>query len=224
MQPVRVAGEGLRRFRRRPMARVRLIFSKRGRVCFVPHVEMPALFCRAFRRAGARIQLTEGMSPRPKISLGPALPVGVPALEEPLEVWVEHWEGGIGESVNDFLPQGVTVLRFGVVEGRPRLNEECVAALYGVYFRETRAFERIRAMVSDGWVPVGRTLDISASEGWMDVAVASPGQTGGGTIVKSLVKEGVVRSWSELLVTRLAVGGWSGERVTPLTCEGGEPR
>lgn len=200
-----------------------MIFSKRGRVCFVPHVEMPALFCRALRRAGARIQLTEGMSPRPKISLGPALPVGVPALEEPVEVWVERWEERIGEAVNDFLPPGVTILRFGVVEGRPRLNDECTAALYSVYFREAGAFERIREMVSDGWVPVERTLNISASEGWMDLAVASPGQIGGGTIVKSLVKEGAARSWGDLMVTRLVVGGWSGEGVTPLTCEGGEP-
>ncbi|HQL02547.1 MAG: hypothetical protein BWY01_01089 [Synergistetes bacterium ADurb.Bin155] len=204
------------------MARVRMIFSKRGRVCFVPHVEMPALFCRALRRAGARVQLTEGMSPRPKISLGPALPVGVPALAEPLEVWIENWEKRLGEAINGYLPGGVTVCRYGVVEGRPRLNEECAAALYGVFFRDPRAFERARAMVDDGWVPVEGILDISASEGWVDVAVASPGQVGGGTIVKSLVDEGLVRSWSELLVTRLAVGGWLEGEVTPLACEGSE--
>jgi len=203
------------------MARVRMIFSKRGRACFVPHVEMPALFCRSLRRAGARVQLTEGMSPRPKISLGPALPVGVPALAEPLEVWIENWEDNIGEAVNRCLPGGVDVLRYGVVEGRPRLNEECVAALYGVFFRDPRAFERAKAMVSDGWVPVEGTLGITASEGWVDVAVASPGQVGGGTIVKGLVGEGLVRSWSELLVTRPAVGGWSGGEVIPLACEGG---
>jgi len=199
-----------------------MIFSKRGRVCFVPHVEMPALFCRALRRAGARVQLTEGMSPRPKISLGPALPVGVPALGEPLEVWVENWEERLGEAVNGYLPGGVAVRRYGVVEGRPRLNEECAAALYGVFFRDPRTFERARAMVSDGWVPVEGTLGISVSEGWVDVAVASPGQVGGGTIVKSLVDEGLVRSWSELLVTRLAVGGWLEGEVTPLACEGSE--
>ncbi|HBG15103.1 MAG TPA: hypothetical protein DDW96_07290, partial [Synergistaceae bacterium] len=56
---------------------------------------------------------------------------------------------------------------------------------------------------------------------WIDVAVSSPGQTGGGTIVKSLVKEGVAGSWSELLVTRLAVGSWSGKSVRPLPCGGG---
>ncbi|MDI9392615.1 MAG: TIGR03936 family radical SAM-associated protein [Synergistota bacterium] len=203
------------------MARVRMIFSKRGRVCFVPHVEMPALFFRALRRAGARIEMTEGMSPHPRISLGPALPVGVPALGEPLEVWIGNWEEQFGGSVNSFLPRGVTVLRYGVVDGRQRLSEECTAALYRIIFREGQAFEIIRKMISGGWVPVGHTLDISASGNWIDVAVSSPGQTGGGTIVKSLVKEGVVGSWSELLVTRLAVGRWSGKSVSPLPCGGG---
>jgi len=55
---------------------VRILYEKLGPVCFVPHVEMPTLFSRSMRRAGIRQTFTEGMSPHPKISLGPPLPVG----------------------------------------------------------------------------------------------------------------------------------------------------
>ena len=171
------------------MARVRMIFSKRGRACFVPHVEMPALFCRSLRRAGARVQLTEGMSPRPKISLGPALPVGVPALAEPLEVWIENWEDNIGEAVNRCLPGGVDVLRYGVVEGRP--GSKSAPPPSTVFFRDPRAFERAKAMVSDGGYPSKGPWELRPPRvGGCGGGIA--GQVGGGTIVKCLVGEGLV--------------------------------
>lgn len=202
------------------MTRVRMIFTKRGRVCFVPHVEMPPLFCRALRRIGASIEQTQGLVPHAKISLGPALPVGVPAMREPFEVWLEEWNGSMIQGLNASLPGGVRVLRAGVVEGRPKLNDECEAAFYRIFLREEASFSRIRSMVSEGWVPVPQTLSISADRQWLDLAVDSPGQVGAGTVVRELVSVGVIDSWKDLLVARLAVGKWTGRGVRQLQCEG----
>ncbi|MDD4837021.1 MAG: TIGR03936 family radical SAM-associated protein, partial [Dethiosulfovibrio sp.] len=69
------------------MARVRILFSKRGPFCFIRHVDLPQIFSRSARRADLEIEQTEGFSPHPKISLGPALPVGVVACAEPGEIW-----------------------------------------------------------------------------------------------------------------------------------------
>lgn len=197
-----------------------MIFTKRGRVCFVPHVEMPPLFCRALRRTGAYIEQTQGLVPHAKISLGPALPVGVPAMGEPLEVWLEQWSGSMIPALNAALPLGVKILRAGVVEGRPKLNDECEAALYRIFFREGSSFSRIRGMVSEGWIPVPQTLSILTERQWLDLAVDSPGQVGAGTVVKALVSEGVIDSWKDLLVARLAVGKWTGRGLRQLQCEG----
>jgi len=197
-----------------------MIFTKRGRVCFVPHVEMPPLFCRALRRIGASIEQTQGLVPHAKISLGPALPVGVPAMREPIEVWLEQWSGSMILALNAALPEGVRVLRAGVVEGRPKLNDECEAALYRIFLREEASFSRIRGMVSEGWIPVPQTLSISTERQWLDLAVDSPGQVGAGTVVKKLVSVGVIDSWKDLLVARLAVGKWTGRGVRQLPCEG----
>ena len=201
------------------MARIRMIFSKRGRICFVPHVEMPPLFCRALRRIGADIEQTGGLVPHPRISLGPALPVGVPAMWEPLEVWLERWSESLVPDLNKTLPKGVCVLRAGVVDGRPKLNSECEAALYRILIRERSSHARFRDMVGGGWVPVPETLSISAGQRWVDLAVGSPGQVGAGTVVKKLVSEGVIRSWMDLLVARLAVGKWTGRGVSPLSVD-----
>ncbi|HDQ93099.1 MAG TPA: DUF2344 domain-containing protein [Synergistetes bacterium] len=203
------------------MARIRIIFSKRGRVCFVPHVEMPPLFCRALRRIGASIEQTTGMVPRAKISLGPALPIGVPAMAEPLEVWVDNWDHGMIASLNASLPEGVRVLEAGIAEGLPKLNDQCEAALYRVYPRESDVLKRLSDMTEQGWQPVRNILFLSFSRGWFDLAVGDPGQVGAGTLVKSLVNEGVIESWKDLLVARLAVGLWTGRGVRTLTCKGG---
>lgn len=203
------------------MTRVRMIFTKRGRVCFVPHVEMPPLFCRALRRIGASIELTQGLAPHARISLGPALPVGVPAMAEPFEVWLKEWNGSMIQNLNDSLPKGVRILRSGSVEGRRKLNDECDAALYRFVFRNESAYSMIRDMVSSGWLPVPQTLSVSTGRQWMDLAVGSPGQVGAGTVVKQLVSLGAVASWRDLLVARLSVGIWTGRGVRPLPCESG---
>jgi hypothetical protein len=55
---------------------VRFTFEKRGRLRFLSHLELAALFQRAFRRAGLSVAHSQGFNPHPRISFGPALPVG----------------------------------------------------------------------------------------------------------------------------------------------------
>ncbi|HPD97556.1 MAG TPA: DUF2344 domain-containing protein [Synergistales bacterium] len=202
------------------MARIRMIFSKRGRSCFVPHVEMPPLFCRALRRIGTSIEQTAGMVPHARISLGPALPVGVPAMAEPLEVWIDNWDPGMVVLLNSSLPDGVRVIAGGVAEGLPKLSDQCEAALYRIYPRGKDVLQRLSDMTEQGWEPVRNIRFLSFSPMWFDLAVGDPGQVGAGTLVKSLVKEGVIDSWKDLLVARLAVGLWTGRGVRTLPCTG----
>ncbi|MBQ6664010.1 MAG: DUF2344 domain-containing protein, partial [Synergistaceae bacterium] len=56
--------------------RVRLIYSKRGGACFVPHIALAQMFSRSASRAGLSLTMTQGFSPRAKISFGPELPAG----------------------------------------------------------------------------------------------------------------------------------------------------
>ena len=67
--------------------RARLIYSKRGGACFVPHIALAQIFSRSAMRSGLRLIMTQGFSPRAKISFAPELPAGVVALNEPVDMY-----------------------------------------------------------------------------------------------------------------------------------------
>jgi len=65
--------------------RLRVRFSKLGKVRFTSHRDVARIWERAFRRAGVRLAYSEGFSPRPKLSFGLALSTGHESLGEYLD-------------------------------------------------------------------------------------------------------------------------------------------
>jgi len=66
--------------------RVRLRFSKLGKVRFTSHRDVARIWERGLRRASLPVVYTQGFSPRPKLSFGLALPTGAESLGEYLDV------------------------------------------------------------------------------------------------------------------------------------------
>jgi len=71
---------------RGPAPRVRIRFSKHGKVRFTSHRDVARIWERALRRADVPIAYTEGFSPRPKLSFGLALSTGHESQGEYLDV------------------------------------------------------------------------------------------------------------------------------------------
>jgi radical SAM-linked protein len=71
---------------RGPAPRVRLRFTKHGKVRFTSHRDVARIWERALRRADVPIAYTEGFSPRPKLSFGLALSTGHESEGEYLDV------------------------------------------------------------------------------------------------------------------------------------------
>src|SRR3954454_1339626 len=69
----------------RPM-KVRIRFSKLGKVRFTSHRDVARIWERALRRAAVPVAYTEGFSPHPKLSFGLALSTGHESLGEYLDV------------------------------------------------------------------------------------------------------------------------------------------
>jgi radical SAM-linked protein len=69
-----------------PAPRVRIRFSKAGKVRFTSHRDVARIWERALRRADIPIAYTEGFSPRPKLSFGLALSTGHESHAEYLDV------------------------------------------------------------------------------------------------------------------------------------------
>ena len=67
-------------------ARLRARYSKTGKVRFTSHRDVVRMWERALRRSGLQVAWSEGYSPRPLLSFGPALPTGAESLAEYLDV------------------------------------------------------------------------------------------------------------------------------------------
>jgi len=93
------------------MYKVTFVFSKRGLMKYISHLDLMRLFMRAVRRGSLPIKMTEGFSPHPKISLKRALKLGVESdneeatfvLKEPMNP--EEFRNRLQEQ----LPEGILI-------------------------------------------------------------------------------------------------------------------
>jgi radical SAM family uncharacterized protein/radical SAM-linked protein len=66
--------------------RYRLRYTKLGRVAFLGHLDLVRHLPRIFRRAGFTLFYSEGFHPKPELSYGPALGLGIPSLGELVDI------------------------------------------------------------------------------------------------------------------------------------------
>src|SRR5688572_721683 len=112
-------------------ARVRIRFSKLGKVRFTSHRDTARSWERALRRAELPVAYTEGFSPRPRVSFGLALSTGHESLGEYLDVDLDLSVSPVELDVDDLparldpaLPAGVAVQGAAVIPpGTPSLQE-----------------------------------------------------------------------------------------------------
>ena len=112
------------------MIKVRLRYSKFGKVRFLSHRDLARIIERSVRLAGLPVAYSEGFSPRPRLHFGLALSTGFESDAEFFDVDLDPDKGEIG-AVEDLpsrlapcLPPGVTVTRAVPLEpGTPSLQE-----------------------------------------------------------------------------------------------------
>ncbi len=101
-------------------AQYRVWFEKMGPAAYLSQLEMQTILERALRRCQAPLSFSKGFHPKPHLSFGAALPVGVASLEEWVVVSLRRpiEADSLASSLNCELPQG---LRFTRIETlRPR--------------------------------------------------------------------------------------------------------
>jgi len=69
-----------------PRTRIRLLYSKTGRIRFTSHRDMARIWERSLRRTGLPVAQTEGFSPRAKLHFGLALATGYESDAEYLDI------------------------------------------------------------------------------------------------------------------------------------------
>jgi radical SAM-linked protein len=87
------------------------VFSKKGDMVFISHLDLMTLFRRALRRSGLPFVITGGFTPRVKISMPKALGLGKESEQEDLGLWLteEFDAGAVKDTLNREFPEGVRI-------------------------------------------------------------------------------------------------------------------
>lgn len=120
--------------------RVRIRFSKVGKIRWTSHRDLARMWERAFRRVQLPLSYSEGFSPRPRVSFGLALPTGHESVAEFLDVDLTALDGpafdgtglsGLPARLSAALPIGVDATAAALLDpGTPSLQEDVVSCTW----------------------------------------------------------------------------------------------
>jgi radical SAM family uncharacterized protein len=83
---------------------------------FAAHLDRVRAFYRSLRRSELPIVYTRGFAPKPMLSFGPPLPVGLVSDGEYVDLFLDfHYSGNIVRDLGPFLPRGIRIVAAQVV-------------------------------------------------------------------------------------------------------------
>lgn len=114
--------------------RLRLRYSKRGRLRFISHRDFARAFERAVRRSGVPIGFSSGFSPHPKISYANAAPTGSASEAEFLEIGLTERRDPdeVLRALDGALPPGLDILDVVVVDAPGSLADRLEASTWRI--------------------------------------------------------------------------------------------
>jgi radical SAM-linked protein len=114
--------------------RYRLTFEKLGDARFLSHRNVMDAFERAVRAAGLPASYSEGFNPRMRLSMGPALALGLESRDEVLDLEAASaLPADAAERITGKLPPGVKVTRVRALRtGEPPLSKAIRGAAYSM--------------------------------------------------------------------------------------------
>ncbi|MFI8306936.1 TIGR03936 family radical SAM-associated protein [Streptomyces sp. NPDC085927] len=129
------------------MQRIRLRYTKRGRLRFTSHRDFQRAFERALRRAEVPMAYSAGFTPHPKVSYANAAPTGTGSEAEYLEIALtqERDPELLRTLLDESLPTGLDIV--DAVEARtPGLADRLTASVWELRLDDVDAEEARRAV------------------------------------------------------------------------------
>jgi radical SAM family uncharacterized protein/radical SAM-linked protein len=111
---------------------VRVRYAKQGRLVALSHLELMHTLLRSIRRAGLPVAFSQGFHPKPRVSFGPALPVGVESLCEHMDLELVGVADArqVGDRLARELPPGLTLLSADLLDPRASSISESQRAVH----------------------------------------------------------------------------------------------
>lgn len=132
--------------------RYRAVFSKNGDMRFIGHLDLQQLFERALRRSALPLRYSQGFSPKVRLNLAGALPLGFTSTAEMMDFWLEQPVEPllIQEQLNAALPTGIRIISVTEVPNDlPSLQASLKSAEYEVSFKAEIDVSAVNANLED---------------------------------------------------------------------------
>ena len=132
--------------------RYRAVFSKNGDMRFIGHLDLQQLFERALRRSALPLRYSQGFSPKVRLNLAGALPLGFTSTAEMMDFWLEQPVEPllIQEQLNAALPTGICIISVTeVANDLPSLQASLKSAEYEVSFKAEIDVSAVNANLED---------------------------------------------------------------------------
>ena len=132
--------------------RYRAVFSKNGDMRFIGHLDLQQLFERALRRSALPLRYSQGFSPKVRLNLAGALPLGFTSTAEMMDFWLEQPVEPllIQEQLNAALPTGICIISVTeVANDLPSLQASLKSAEYEVSFKAEIDVSAMNANLED---------------------------------------------------------------------------
>jgi len=103
---------------------------------YISHLDMMRLFRGAFKRAGMKLEYTQGFNPHPKLSFAQPLPLGYSSSCEMLEFELKEYidPKEVLNKINSAIPKGISVSACNLLdEGKKSLASLLIASSYEIY-------------------------------------------------------------------------------------------
>ena len=114
--------------------RYRITFGKDGSLRYISHLDLARTWERTLRRAGVPLIYSQGFTPRPKLQLAAALPLGYGSVCELMDVWLGDdapSPEALQARLPQFAPPGLNILHVeSTALNAPALQSVIRAATY----------------------------------------------------------------------------------------------
>ncbi|NPV14609.1 TIGR03960 family B12-binding radical SAM protein [candidate division WOR-3 bacterium] len=160
--PVEIKDEVPERFGRKPRrvqayeelkSRFRLKYLVEEPFQFAAHLDRVRAFYRTLRRSELPVVYTKGFAPKPMLSFGPPLPVGLTSDGEYVDIYLSYqYSGNIVRDIGQFLPRGIRVVAARLVpNSMPTLGGTINLGRYEVVVPDEEALQQ--ALVKGKEIP-----------------------------------------------------------------------
>ena len=169
--------------------RLRLRFSKAGKIRFTSHRDVARMWERALRRSGLKLAYSQGFVPHPLVSFGLALPTGCESHGEYLDLRLDPAEAAatpvadLPRALSALLPEGIEVQVAAFVDDTEGSLQQEVAScdweleVLGVHGEELA--ERVETLLAAPTLTIrrerkGRPTDDDIRPAILALSTASP--------------------------------------------------